>query len=113
METRAVAKYERVAPRKARDVIDLIRGKHVEEADSILRLSPKGSAEIVGKVLHSAIANAEKNLHIKRDLLYVSEAYVDEGPTLKRWRPRALGRATARNKRTSHITVVVKQREEA
>ncbi len=113
MEARAVARYVRVSPRKARLVIDLIRGKSVEEATAILRFTPRAAAEVVEKVLLSAAANAEKNLKIKRDDLYVSTVFVDEGPTLKRIRPRAMGRAARIDKRTSHITVVVKQREEA
>ncbi|GAB4279983.1 MAG: 50S ribosomal protein L22 [Coriobacteriia bacterium] len=113
MEARAQAKFVRVAPRKARLVVDLIRGKHVEEASAILRFTPRAAAEVVAKVLDSAVANAEKNHKLKADRLYVSEAYVNEGPTLKRWRPRAMGRATRIDKRTSHITIVVKQREEA
>jgi large subunit ribosomal protein L22 len=113
MEARAVARYIRVSPRKARVVIDLIRGKAVGEADAILRFSPRAAAEIVGKVLNSAVANAEKHLKIKPETLFVSQAFVDEGPTLKRIKPRAMGRAFRINKRTSHITVVVKQREEA
>ncbi|MBE0417551.1 MAG: 50S ribosomal protein L22 [Anaerosomatales bacterium] len=113
MEARAVARYVRVSPRKARLVVDLIRGKSVEEAAAILRFTPRAAAEVVEKVLLSAAANAEKNLKIRRDDLYVSTAFVDEGPTLKRIRPRAMGRAFRVDKRTSHITVVVKQREEA
>jgi len=113
MEARAVARYVRVSPRKARLVVDLIRGKAATEAETILKFTPRGAAEVVGKVLHSAIANAEKNLKIRPETLYVSATYVDEGPTLKRIRPRAMGRAFRINKRTSHITVVVKQREEA
>ncbi len=113
MEARAVARYARVSPRKARLMVDLIRGKDVTEARSVLRFTPRGAAEVVEKVLLSAVANAEKNLKIKPDTLYVSATFVDEGPTLKRIRPRAQGRAFRINKRTSHITVVVKQREEA
>ncbi len=113
MEAKAHAKHLRVAPRKARLMVDLIRGKHVDEAATILRFSPRAAAEIVGKVLASAVANAEKNHKMKPDTLFVSEAYVNEGSTLKRWRPRAMGRAPRVNTRTSHITVVVKQREEA
>ncbi len=113
MEARAIARHVRVSPRKARLVADLIRGKDVGEASSILRLSPRAAAETVGKVLDSAVANAEKNEHVRPETLYVHKAFVDEGPTLKRFRPRALGRATRIDKRTSHITVVVKQREEA
>ena len=113
MEAKAVARYVRVSPRKAREVADLIRGKSVEEASATLRFTPRAAAEIVEKVLNSAVANAEKNLKIRRDDLFVSTTFVDEGPTLKRIRPRAQGRAFRINKRTSHITVVVKQREEA
>ena len=113
MEARATARYVRVSPRKARDVVDLIRGKAVGEAESIVALTPRAAAEDVGKVLHSAIANAEKNLHIRPETLYVSEAFVNEGPTLKRIRPRAQGRAFRIRKRSSHITIVVKQRQEA
>ncbi len=113
MEARAVARYVRVSPRKARLVVDLIRGKSVEEATAILTFTPRAAAEVVEKVLLSAVANAEKNLKIGRDDLYVSTTYVDEGPTLKRIQPRAMGRAFRINKRTSHITIVVKQREEA
>ncbi len=113
MEARATAKYVRVSPRKAREVVDLVRGKSVQDAEAILKFTPRAAAEVVGKVVHSAAANAEKNLRIKPETLYVSETYVNEGPTLKRIRPRAMGRAFRINKRTCHITVVVKQREEA
>jgi large subunit ribosomal protein L22 len=113
MEARAVARYVRVSPRKARLVVDLIRGKQVDDARAILKFSPRAAAEVVEKVLNSAVANAERNLHVKADELIVGSTFVDEGPTLKRIRPRAMGRAFRINKRTSHITVVVKQREEA
>jgi large subunit ribosomal protein L22 len=113
MEARAVARYIRVSPRKARVVVDLIRGKAVGEAAAILQFNTRAAAEIVGKVLNSAVANAEKNQKLKPETLYVSQVFVDEGPTLKRIKPRAMGRAFRINKRTSHITVVVKQREEA
>ncbi len=113
MEARAVARYVRMSPRKARDVVDLIRGKSVSDAQAILRFTPRAAAEVVEKVLDSAVANAERNLHVKRDDLVVATTYVDEGPTLKRIRPRAHGRAFRINKRTSHITVIVKQREGA
>ncbi len=113
MEARATAKYVHVSPRKARLVVDMVRGKNAGEAATILRFTPKAAAEIVGKVLASAVANAEKNLKIKPETLFVSEAYVNEGPTLKRIRPRAMGRAFKIRKRSSHITIVVKQREEA
>ena len=113
MEARAIARYVRVSPRKARLVVDLIRGKSAEEAATVLRFTDKGAAEVVGKVLASAVANAQNNLKIRPETLFVSEAFVNEGPTLKRIRPRAMGRAFQIRKRTSHVTVVVKQREEA
>ena len=113
MEAKAVARYVRVSPRKARLVVDLIRGKDVADAQAVLRFTPRAAAEDVEKTLNSAVANAEKNLKIKAEDLYVGTAFVDEGPTLKRIRPRAQGRAFRIDKRTSHITVVVKQREEA
>ncbi len=113
MEAKAVARYVRISPRKARLLVDLIRGKSVEEAATILRFTPRAAAEVVEKVLMSAVANAEKNLKIKADDLVVATTYVDEGPTLKRIRPRARGMASRINKRTSHITVIVKKREEA
>jgi large subunit ribosomal protein L22 len=113
MEAKAIARYVRVSPRKARLVVDMIRGKSTGEAANILRFTPKGAAEVVAKVLDSAVANAEHNLKIKPETLFVSQAFVDEGPTLKRIRPRAMGRAFKIRKRTSHVTIVVKQREEA
>jgi large subunit ribosomal protein L22 len=113
MEARAVARFQRVSPRKARLVVDLIRGKSVGEARTILKFSPRAAAEIVEKTLNSAVANAERNLHVKADDLVVGKTYVDEGPTLKRIQPRAMGRAFRINKRTSHITVIVNPREEA
>jgi large subunit ribosomal protein L22 len=113
MEARAIARYVRVSPRKARLVVDLIRGKSAAEAATILRFTEKGVAEVVGKVLASAVANAQHNLKISPETLFVSEAFVNEGPTLKRIRPRAMGRAFRIRKRSSHITVTVKQREEA
>lgn len=112
MQAKAVAKHVRIAPRKARLVIDLIRGKDVGEAIAILRHTPKAASPIVEKVLRSAIANAEHNYEMEPNNLYVSECYVDEGVTLKRFRPRAQGRASRINKRTSHITVVVSEKKE-
>ncbi|NMA91596.1 MAG: 50S ribosomal protein L22 [Firmicutes bacterium] len=112
MEAKAQARYVRIAPRKARAVIELIKQRNVEEALSILRYTPKRGAEIVSKVLNSAVANAEHNLELLRQDLYVDRAYVDEGPTLKRVRPRARGRRYLIRKRTSHITVVVRDRKE-
>lgn len=109
---KAVAKQVRIAPRKARLVIDLIRGKEVGEATAILRHTNRKASSVIEKVLQSAIANAEHNYELDPDNLIVSEAYVDEGITLKRYRPRAQGRASAINKRTSHITVVVEEKKE-
>jgi large subunit ribosomal protein L22 len=111
LKTRAVARFVRIAPRKARQVIDLIRGKRVSDAQTILKFTPRFSAEIIGKVLNSAIANAENNNKMNRDRLVVSEAYVDQGPTMKRYMPRAQGRASLIHKRTSHITIVLAEKE--
>jgi len=113
MEAKAQARFVRIAPRKVRIVMNLIRGKSVEEALSVLRFIPKRASRIIEKVIRSAAANAEHNHEMSRGDLYVYRAYVDEGPTLKRFRPRALGRATRIRKRTSHITVVLREREEA
>jgi large subunit ribosomal protein L22 len=113
MEARASARYVRVTPRKARRVIDLIRGLPAGDAEAVLRFAPQAASEPVGKLLASAVANAEHNHQLDPDSLWVSEAYVDEGPTLKRFRPRAQGRAYRVRKRTSHITVVVQSRPEA
>jgi large subunit ribosomal protein L22 len=112
MQAKAVAKTVRIAARKVRLVTDLIRGKQVGEAVAILRLTPKAASPVVEKVLKSAIANAEHNYEMDINNLVVSEAYVNEGPTLKRFRPRAQGRASAINKRTSHITIVVSEKKE-
>lgn len=112
MEVRAIARFQRISPRKARQVIDLIRGRGVEEAETILHYTPKKAAHMIGKVLRSAIANAENNEELSRDDLYVYKAYVDEGPTMRRIKPRAYGQRDIVKKRTSHITVVVKEREE-
>ena len=107
MEAKAVARYVRIAPRKARVVMDLIRGKSVQEALGILRFIPKKGSQIIEKVLTSATANAQNNLDLDPAELYVVRAYVDEGPTLKRYHPRRMGQAFPILKRTSHITVVV------
>ena len=112
MESKAVAKHIRVSPRKARQVMDLIRGKDVANANAILKFMPNKGAEIISKVLNSAIANAEHNYEMDSNNLYVSKAFVDQGPTLKRFKPRAQGRADAIRKRTSHITVVVAEKKE-
>jgi large subunit ribosomal protein L22 len=113
MEARAQARFARVTPRKARRVIELIRGLPAAEARAVLRFAPQAASEPVGKVLASAIANAEHNDKLEADTLWVSRAWVDEGPTLKRFRPRMGGRAYRINKRTSHITVIVESRPES
>jgi len=104
---RAVAKYVRISSRKVKVVIDLIRGKKVMDAKAILMHTPKAATEPVEKLLDSAIANAENNLELLKDNLFVAEVYADQGPTLKRFRPRAQGRASRINKRTSHITIIL------
>lgn len=111
MEARASARYLRVTPMKARRVVDVIRGMKADEAAAILRFAPQAASEPVRKVIESAVANAVNNLNADADTLWISQAYVDEGPTLKRFRPRAQGRAYRINKRTSHITVVVESRD--
>ncbi|MFA9556484.1 50S ribosomal protein L22 [Evansella sp. AB-rgal1] len=112
MEAKAVVKQVRIAPRKVRLVVDLIRGKKVGEAISILRHTPKAASPVVEKLLNSAIANAEHNYEMEADSLVVSKVFVDEGVTLKRFRPRAMGRASRINKRTSHITLVLTEKKE-
>ena len=103
----ATAKYIRISSSKVKAVIDLIRGKQVSEAKAILENTPKAACEPVLKLLNSAVANAENNLEMNRDNLYVAEIYANMGPTLKRFRPRAQGRATSIRKRTSNITIVL------
>ena len=107
MEVRAVAKYIRISPRKVRLVMDQLRGKKVEEALNALTFAPQKGARIVKKLINSAVANAEENSHIDVDTLYIKRLYADEGPTLKRFRPRAMGRASRIRKRTSHLTVIL------
>jgi large subunit ribosomal protein L22 len=113
MEARAQARYVRVTPMKARRVIDLIRGLPATEAQAVLQFAQQAASEPVGKVLDRAIANARNNLNLELSTLVVSAAYVDEGPTLKRFRPRAQGRAYRIRKRTSHITVILESPEPA
>ena len=113
MEAKAIARYVRVSPRKARVVVDTIRGKSVVAARETLAFEERTMAEVVLKVLNSAVANAEHEHHVRPESLVVKSCYVDEGPTLKRFRPRAKGSASRINKRTSHITVIVATREEA
>lgn len=105
----AIARYIRISSRKVKIVIDLIRGKSVSEAEAILRFTPKAASEPVLKLLKSAVANAENNSNLPADGLYVAEVYANQGPTLKRYRPRAQGRATHIRKRTSHITIILDQ----
>ncbi|MDR2196819.1 MAG: 50S ribosomal protein L22 [Coriobacteriales bacterium] len=112
MEARAQARYVRVSPRKARLVIDLIRGKAVPRAQEILRFSERNVSEVVEKCLNSAVANASRD-GVRAENLYVKTTFADEGPTLKRYRPRAKGSASRIRKRTCHITVVVATKEEA
>lgn len=110
MEARAIAKTVRIAPRKARLVIDLVRGLDVKEAQAVLLFTPRKAAPIILKVLNSAVANAENNYDMNPENLYVKEAYVTEGMTMKRLLPRAKGSGDIISKRTSHITVVVAER---
>ena len=107
---RAVAKYVRVSPRKVQIVCDLIRGKQVDDALAILMYTPKSAAPVVEKLLASAIANAENNLEMSRENLYVAEVYANQGPTLKRYWARSHGRADLIKKHTSHITIVLDQK---
>ncbi len=107
MEARAQARYVRVTPMKARRVVDLIRGMNADDAQAMLRFAPQAASEPVGKVLASAVANATNNYAMDAKELRISEAFVDEGPTMKRIRPRAQGRAYRIRKRSSHITVIV------
>ena len=109
---RSTHKFARLSASKVRVVLDLIRDEDLEQARDELRFCDRGAATIIAKVLESAVANAENNEHLSADELYVAECWADEGPTLKRWRPRARGRATRINKRTCHITVVVAQLDE-
>ena len=110
VEAKACAKHIRISPRKARQVVDLVRGKSVQEAYNILQFTPHKGSAIVMKVLKSAVANAEHNYDMDVDNLVVSTAFVDAGPSIKRFKPRAMGRADAINKRTSHITIMVSER---
>lgn len=109
-QARASVKYVRVSAPKIRYVLDLIRGKHVEEARRVLRFTPRVASEHLLKLVDAAVANAENTLHVDPDILFITECWADDGPILKRWRPRALGRAYRIRKRTSHITLVVEPR---
>lgn len=109
---RASSRYVRVAPRKARLVADQVRGLQIDKARALLQFSPRGAAQDIGKLIESAAANAENNHDLVADEMRVAEITVDEGPTLRRFRPRALGRATPINKRTSHIAVALSPEED-
>ena len=109
---RASSRYVRVAPRKARLIADQVRGMHIEQARALLAFSPRGAAEDISKLIESAAANAENNHDLVADEMRISEITVDEGPTLRRYRPRALGRASRINKRTCHIAVALSPEEE-
>ena len=111
MEARAISRYVRISPRKVKVVVDLIRNKPVGVAMGILKNTPKASSEVLIKLLKSAIANAENNYNMNVDKLYVAEVFANPGPILKRIMPRAQGRAFRINKRTSHITLVLKEKE--
>jgi large subunit ribosomal protein L22 len=110
MQATAHARNIRLAPRKVQLVLDLIRGKQVGDAIAILRHTPKSSSPVLEKLLNSAIANAENNLSLDPNKLFISQAYANQGPTMKRFRPRAMGRASSIHKRTSHITIVVSEK---
>lgn len=110
MQAKAVLNHARIAPRKAQLVVDLIRGKAVGEAIAILRHTPKAASPILEKLLNSAIANAEHNYSLDPNKLVVTQAFVNQGPTMKRFQQRAMGRASAIRKRTSHITLVVSEK---
>lgn len=109
MEAKAIAKYIRISPQKVRLVVDLIRGKNVGEAQHILKYTQKNAATAVQKVLNSAVANARQNANMDENILFIKDVFVDPGPSLKRWRARAQGRAASIKKRMSHITVVLKE----
>ena len=110
-EARATLKFARISSRKVKIVADLIRGKNVDEALAIVKFTPKASSEVIEKLLKSAIANAENNHDMKHENLYVAELFANQGPTLKRIRPAAKGSAVRIRKRTSHITIVLKEKE--
>ena len=111
MEARAELKYARISPTKVQIVLDLIRNKPVDEAAAILKHTPKAACEPLEKLLKSAVANATNNFEMDEDKLYISECYATSGPILKRMRPRAQGRAYRIDKKTSHVTLVVKEKE--
>ena len=107
MESRAVARYMRISPQKMRLIMDEVRGKKVDEAIRLLSFSPKRGARVLRKLISSAVANAEASKDIDVDTLYIKRIYADQGPIMKRFRPRAMGRASRIKKRTSHLTVIL------
>ena len=107
METRAVARFVRISPQKIRLVMDQVRGKKIQEALNMLSFAPQKGASMLKKLINSAVANVQQDSNIDVDSLYIKRVYADEGPTLKRWRPRAQGRATRIRKRVSHLTVIL------
>jgi len=107
MESRAVARHMRISPQKMRLIMDEVRGKKVDEAIRLLSFSPKRGARVLRKLINSAVANAEANKEIDVDTLYVKRIYADQGPIMKRFQPRAMGRASRIRKRTSHLTVIL------
>ncbi|MCD6436089.1 MAG: 50S ribosomal protein L22 [Clostridiales bacterium] len=111
MQAKAVAKYIRISPRKMKPIANLVRGKGIKEAQAILKFTPNKGAAIFLKVLNSAIANAENNHKMDAEDLYVSEIYADQGPTMKRWKAGSMGRANPIKRRTSHVGVVVSEKE--
>lgn len=113
MEVKSVSKYNKISAKKARLVADMVRNQNVQKAFGMLSFTPKKAAKLIAKTLKSAVANAEHNFHADKDKLVISKIMVDEGPTLKRFMPRAQGRAGRINKRTSHITIVLEGEEKA
>ena len=110
MESRAVAKYVRISPRKVRLVMDQVRGKRVADALNMLSFTPQKGGKILKKLIGSAVANAEQNSDVDVDKLFINKIYADEGPTMKRFRPRAMGRASRILKRSSHLTVILNEK---
>lgn len=111
MQARAEAKHIRISPRKIKPIADLVRGKNVKDAQAILKFTPRKGAEIFLKVLNSAVANAENNFHMDVETLIVKEIYANQGPTLKRWNAGSMGRANPVLRRSSHVGVVVAEKE--
>ncbi|RKD25435.1 large subunit ribosomal protein L22 [Caminicella sporogenes DSM 14501] len=111
MEARAIAKYIRISPRKLKPIADMIRGKNANEAIAILKFTPRRGAKVFIKVIESAMANAENNHNMDRDSLYIAEVYANQGPTMKRWKAGSMGRANPILRRTSHVGVVLREKE--